>query len=75
MSSEKENDDPLVWISQRNLSRSGKTKIVSGALHSSLSSREELLPVITMNGVEVKVSNNGEEFGISELWSPLMSVR
>ena len=26
------------------------------------------------NGVEVKVSNNGEEFAISEVWSPLMSA-
>jgi hypothetical protein len=25
------------------------------------------------DGVEVKVSNNGEEFAISEVWSPLMS--
>jgi hypothetical protein len=38
----------LLFGSQRNLSRSGRTKMVSGALHSSFSSREELLPVTKM---------------------------
>jgi hypothetical protein len=64
-------DDPLVWIPKK-LVTEWKNKdgircltliiqLTGGVANSD------------NNGVEVKVSNNGEEFAISELWSPLMS--
>ena len=66
-----DDDDPLVWIPKKLVSE-WKNKdgircltliiqLTGGAANSD------------NDGVEVKVSNNGEEFAISEVWSPLMS--
>jgi hypothetical protein len=69
--SDEEEQHPLVWIPKKLVSE-WKNKdgircltliiqLTGGAANSD------------NDGVEVKVSNNGEEFAISEVWSPLMS--
>ena len=65
---EEEEEDPLIWVPKR-LVTDWKNKdgircltliiqLTGGAAASN------------SDGVEVKVSNNGEEFAISEVWSP-----
>jgi hypothetical protein len=64
-------DDPLVWIPKKLVTEwKNKDGIRCLTLIIQLTGG---VAASDNNGVEVKVSNNGEEFAISELWSPLMS--
>ena len=68
---EEDGDDPLVWIPKKLMTewKTGDgvrclTLIIQLTGGSAASDN---------NGVEIKVSNNGLQFVISEVWSPLMS--
>jgi hypothetical protein len=64
-------DDPLIWIPKKLVTEwKNKDGIRCLTLIIQLTGG---VATSDNNGVEVKVSNNGEEFAISELWSPLMS--